>query len=262
MYLSLRRVRAVFRQQMQYLRRHPYSVFRIVIYPVTEILMFAIITQYLLLGSVHVAEGSFVVVGSITWILISGVQKGFALPFFDLIWEKTLPALWTSSMRLWEWLVGIALAAFTITGLTAVVIIGTTAALGVPVGRLGWSVVPTIVIGGMLGFALALVTIVCVLAWGRSATELAWGLTAMLSPLSGAYAPVSALPPALQPIARVLPTTMLFTAMRDAWNGHGIPWGAFGIAFVAALASVVVMLGVLQRSLATFRRKVKVTQFI
>lgn len=261
MYQRIRRIAAVSHLQMRYLMSRPYTVFRIVVFPFTEVLVYALITRYLLAGSTNVGEGAFVVIGSMAWILISEFQRGFTLAFFDLIFEHTLPAVWTTPMRLWEWFVGVALTALAITGATGVVIVATAAAFGVPVGGLGWWVVPTFVIGGILAFALALLVIVCVLRWGYGAAELAWGIGAMLSPVSGAFVPVAALPPVLQPIAQVLPTTMLFTAMRAAWSG-GEPWPAFAIAFAAALGSLCVMLIVMQRALARFRRRVSVTRFV
>lgn len=258
----IRRITAVAVLQLRYLQSRPYTVFRVVVFPITEVLVYALITQFLVEGSLRVSDGAFLVVGSITWILISEFQRGFTLAFFDYLYERNLALVWTTPLRLWEWMIGTTFSALALATATGAVVTLTAVGLGVPVGGLGWWLVPTIMIGGMLAFALALLVMVCVLEWGYGAAELAWGLGAMLSPLSGAFVPVSALPTVLQPVARVLPTTMLFTAMRAAWSGSGSPVGAYALAFSVALASVGVMLVITRRALTAFRRKVKVTRFI
>lgn len=262
MYQSIRRIATVADIQLRYLRSRPYTVFRAVVFPVTEVLVIALVTQFLTTGTVLVDAGSFMVIGTIAWILISEFQRGFVLAFFDYLYEHSLPLVWTTPLRTWEWFVGTTISATALAVPTGAVITLTAVSLAIPVGGLGWWVVPSIVIGAMLAFALALLVMTCVLRWGFGATELAWGIGAMLSPLSGAFVPVSELPTVLQPIAQILPTTMLFTAMRSAWGGAGSPAGVFALAFVAALASIVVMVAVLRRALTTFRRKVKVTRFI
>lgn len=259
---SLQRIGAVMRNQFDYLRSRPYTVFRVVVFPVTEVLVYALITQFLVGGEGNLSDGQFIVVGSIVWILINEFQRGFTLAFFDLLWDHTLMSVWTAPVRLWEWFIGAAISSSTITAIAGGVIVATGAAFGVPFGRLGWSVVPATVIGALLALAISILVIICVMRWGHGAAELAWGVGAMLSPLSGAFVPVSALPSFLQPIANVLPTTLIFTALREAWDGPGVPWASFGIAFGAAALFAGVMLLALHRELTRFRVQVNVTRFI
>ncbi|MFZ4515715.1 MAG: ABC transporter permease [Acidimicrobiia bacterium] len=259
---SLQRIAAVARNQFDYSRARPYTVFRVVVFPIAEVLVYALITHFLVGDQGNVSDGQFIVVGSIVWILINEFQRGFTLAFFDLLWDHTLMSVWTAPVRLWEWFVGAAISSCMITGTTGVVVVTTASAFGVPMGRLGWSIVPAVVVGALLALAISILVIICVMRWGHGAAELAWGVGAMLSPLSGAFVPVSALPGFLQPIASVLPTTLIFTALREAWTGAGIPWASFGIAFAVAVMFLAFSFLALYRALARFRLQVNVTRFI
>ena len=83
---------------------------------------------------------------------------------------------------------------------------------------------PLIAILLAVGWSIALFVIGLILRVGMGAEILAWGFIALIMPLSGIFYPVSALPDALQPIARALPTTHVFAAARSVLDGNGLPW--------------------------------------
>jgi len=73
--------------------------------------------------------------------------------------------------------------------------------------------------------------------------------------LSGIFYPISALPPVLQPIAALLPTTHAFAAARAVVAGHPLPWRQLGL---AALGCVVLLIGAaafVTRMLRVFRSR-------
>jgi ABC-2 type transport system permease protein len=116
---------------------------------------------------------------------------------------------------------------------------------------LGFSLIPLVAVLLVVGWSVGLLVIGLILRVGQGAEILAWGLLAMIMPLSGVFYPVSALPGGLQPIGKALPTTHIFSAARDVVDGHALPWsqvalGAVGSAVLAALsvAFVVAMLRV------------------
>ena len=89
---------------------------------------------------------------------------------------------------------------------------------------------PLIAILLVVGWSIALFVIGLILRVGMGAEILAWGFIALIMPLSGIFYPVSALPDALQPIARALPTTHVFAAARSVLDGDGLPWDEVAIA--------------------------------
>jgi ABC-2 type transport system permease protein len=132
---------------------------------------------------------------------------------------------------------------------------------GFGLSEVGWGLVPIAGILVVLGWAVGMFTIGLMLRFGQSAEILAWGINFVILAISGVFNPVDALPGPIQPIARVLPSTHAFSAMRALLDGDPMPWndilaGTVG-AFVALLASLwfcVAMLGV-------FRRRGFVTRF-
>jgi len=71
--------------------------------------------------------------------------------------------------------------------------------------------------------------------------------------------PVDALPPILQPIARILPTTHVFAAARTVIDGQPLPWDQLAYALVGTI--VLAGLGVfyVTSMLRTFRHRGYVT---
>jgi len=100
-----------------------------------------------------------------------------------------------------------------------------------------------------------------ILRYGQSAEILAWGTNFVMLALSGVFNPISALPAAVQPIARILPTTYAFSAMRTLLDGQPMPWGDVWWGFVGALVFCAAGFWFIVHMLETFRRRGYVTRF-
>jgi ABC-2 type transport system permease protein len=111
------------------------------------------------------------------------------------------------------------------------------------------------------GWALALIVIGLILRFGQSAEILTWGLNYVVMALSGVFFPVDALPPGLQTIASVLPTTWAFAQLRAALDGLPFDWSGFGIAFAESLALIVLSALFATHLLRVFRRRGFVTRY-
>ena len=119
----------------------------------------------------------------------------------------------------------------------------------------GLALIPIVAILLVVGWSVGLIVIGLILRVGQGAEILAWGLLAMVMPLSGIFYPVSALPGGLQPIAGLLPTTHAFAAARAVVAGHPVPWSQLGL---AALGCIVLMIGAaafVTRMLRVFRSR-------
>ena len=118
-------------------------------------------------------------------------------------------------------------------------------------GEIGWGLVPVIGVLMLCGWCTAMLVIGLLLRYGQSAEILAWATTFVLLALSGVFNPVESLPGAIQPIAKVLPTTYAFRAARDLLDGGPIPWSDLLLAtisaFVLAGLSMLYVLRMLRR---------------
>jgi ABC-2 type transport system permease protein len=99
------------------------------------------------------------------------------------------------------------------------------------------------------------------LRYGQSAEILAWATTFVLLALSGVFNPVESLPTAIQPIAKVLPTTYAFRAARDLLDGGPIPWNDLLLATISAFVLAGLSMLYVLRMLRIFRDRGYVTRY-
>ena len=125
---------------------------------------------------------------------------------------------------------------------------------------IGWGLIPIVAILLAVGWSVGLIVIGLILRVGQGAEILAWGLLAMVMPLSGVFYPVSALPGGLQPLAQLLPTTHAFAAARAVVAGHQLPWGQLGLAAVGSLILVATAAAYVTRMLRVFRSRGFITR--
>jgi ABC-2 type transport system permease protein len=102
---------------------------------------------------------------------------------------------------------------------------------------------------------VGLAVIGLILRVGQGAEILAWGVIALLLPLSGIFYPVSALPDVLQPLAQALPTTHIFAASRAVVEGHPLPWDQLGWAALGTVVLCAFSVWFVLRMLDVFRRR-------
>ena len=126
----------------------------------------------------------------------------------------------------------------------------------------GLALVPIVALLLVVGWSVGMIVIGLILRVGQGAEILAWGLLAMLMPLSGIFYPVSALPGILQPIGRVLPLTHIFAAARAVLDGHLLPWDELAIAAFGALVLAVASVWFVVRMLAVFRARGYISRYV
>jgi ABC-2 type transport system permease protein len=96
-----------------------------------------------------------------------------------------------------------------------------TAAFGLHFFAMGVMLVPFLLLLFLFGVALGIFGAAAVLRWGPAAEWLIWPIPALLSPLACVFYPLSALPPWLQWVARLVPPSYVFEGMRAVVEGHG-----------------------------------------
>ena len=78
---------------------------------------------------------------------------------------------------------------------------------------------------------------------------------------SGVFNPVDALPGALQPVARVLPSTHAFSALRTVLNGNPLPTDQIVLGVIGAVVMLIAGFSFTAWMLHVFRRRGFVTRF-
>jgi ABC-2 type transport system permease protein len=171
-------------------------------------------------------------------------------------WSRNLLNLLVTPLREIEYVGGICLfALFKLVMAIAMVSLVALTLFAFHVTDFGPALIPLTLILLVIGWSVGMIVIGLILRVGQGAEILAWGLLAMVMPLSGTFYPVSALPGSLQPIATVLPTTRVFAAGRAVIAGHPLPWGQLGWAVVGTVVIAVASAVWVTRSLAVFRAR-------
>jgi ABC-2 type transport system permease protein len=177
-------------------------------------------------------------------------------------WSRNVLNVMTTPVTEGEYIAGVGL--FGLAKLVVAMVVLTLIALaffGFDLTSVGWGLVPVAAILMVSGWAIGLTVIALMLRYGQSAEILAWGINFLVMALSGVFNPVDAIPGLLQPVARVLPTTHAFSALRDMLDGKPLPLGQIAIGLVSAMICAAVAMWFATRMLRTFRRRGFVTRF-
>jgi ABC-2 type transport system permease protein len=257
------RVRTVVRRHAYVLWRSPHRWFDIVVWPLFDVLLWgslgAVVAQE---NDASRAGTPYLLAGIMLFHVLFQSQIAVSTGFMEETWTRNLLNMMTTPLREVEYVAGLAvyglaklLAAMTMVCLTAAVF------FGFNLGSVGWGLVPIVGILLLIGFALSMLVIGLLLRYGQSAEILAWASTFLILSLSGVFNPVETIPGALQPLARVLPTTHAFRAARELLAGGPIPWDELAIAAVGAVVLAVATMTFVTRKLAQFRQRGYVTRY-
>jgi ABC-2 type transport system permease protein len=259
--VSWLRVKAIVRRHAYVLQRAPQRWFDVVFWPVVDAILFGSIGVYFARStgagtSAGRAALGFLLSGILLFHVVFQAEISLSTGFMEETWSRNLLNLLVTPLRETEYAAGVILFGMLKMALgVSVVAVVAFALFAFNITTLGISLVPLVAILLVVGWAVALVVIGLVLRVGQGAEILAWGLLALVMPLSGVFYPVSALPGMLQPIAEALPTTHAFEAARQVIAGHALPLGQVAIAAGGSVVLAFLAVLFLVRMLATFRRR-------
>jgi ABC-2 type transport system permease protein len=262
--VSWLRIRAVARRHAYVLQRSPQRWFDVVVWPVVDALLFGAIGVYFADQSGAGAKGAgLLLAGILLFHVVFQAEISLATGFMEETWSRNLLNLLVTPLREGEYAAGVVL--FGLAKLAIGVTVVGLVALGLfafNITDVGLALLPIVALLLVVGWSVGMIVIGLILRVGQGAEILAWGLLAMLMPLSGIFYPVSALPGILQPIGRVLPLTHIFAAARAVLDGDGLPWDELGIAAVGALVLAVASVWFVVRMLAVFRARGYISRYV
>ena len=262
--MSWLRIRAVARRHAYVLQRSPQRWFDVVVWPVVDALLFGAIGVYFARQSGAGAKGAgFLLAGILLFHVVFQAEISLATGFMEETWSRNLLNLLVTPLREGEYAAGVVL--FGLAKLAIGVTVVGLVALGLfafNITDVGLALVPIVALLLVVGWSVGMIVVGLILRVGQGAEILAWGLLAMLMPLSGIFYPVSALPGILQPIGRVLPLTHIFAAARAVLGGHPLPWDELRIAAFGALVLAVASVWFVVRMLSVFRARGYISRYV
>ncbi len=248
--LSVRRMRAMVLRYLYILRSSPPRLIELAYWPTMQMLMWGLLTQFLLTKSSFFANAAGVLIsGVLLWDVMFRGNIGIALSFLEEMWSRNLAQLFASPLRAWEW----AVALVTISLIRTLIGIVPAALLAIPIYHfsvfsMGWVLAAFFANLLIFGTAVGLAVSGMVLRYGMGAESLAWAAIFLIQPVSGVYYPISILPHWLQMAAWILPSSHVFEGMRAVLIQHTIPyaqlWTAFALNGFYVLAAIAVFLAI------------------
>ena len=261
--IDLLRVKAVIRRQAFVQLRAPHRWFDVLVWPMVDVVIWGSIGLFVdQQGGASRAGAPYMLSGILLMHVMYQANVSMSCGFLDETWSRNLVNLMVSPLREGELLAGLMLVSFTrlLAGLGSVAL-AAWLLFSFNVTTAGWGLIPVIAVLMLVGWTIALLVMALVLRFGNGAEILCWGLLFVVVALSGAFYPVDAMPGALQPVGRLLPSTSAFEAARVLLDGKPMPWslvarGAAGVVVTVPLATYV-----LWRTLHLFRARGWITRY-
>lgn len=226
---SPRRIAAMVMRHLYVLRTSWPRIFELAYWPTLQMILWGFISQFLITNSSWVAQAFGVLIAAvILWDVLFRGQLGVSVSFLEEIWSRNLASLFVSPLRPYEMVVSLMLMSLirTLIGVVPAALLAIVLYqysifdLGLPLLAFFTNLL-------VMGWATGLMISALIMRFGLGAESLAWIAVFALAPVSGIYYPVSVLPPWLQSVAAVLPSSYVFEGMRAVMFDHIFRWDLF-----------------------------------
>jgi ABC-2 type transport system permease protein len=261
--LDRRRVWAVIRRHFYVQKRGWHRWFDVAVWPVVDTVIWGSIGVYVdQQGGAARSGTGYMLVGILLMHVLYQSNISVSTGFMEETWSRNLLNFMATPIREVEYMAGVI--AF---GLGKLVVGLSSVALSAWILYsfnlldIGWAAVPVIGVLMLVGWCMSLFVISFVLRFGNGAEILAWGVLFIVVALSGAFYPIDAIPGALQPLSRILPSTQAFEAARTVLDGDPLPWDRLGWAMLGLAVLAPMALLYLRHMLRVFRARGYISRY-
>ncbi len=251
------------RRHAYVLWRAPHRWFDIAFWPLMDVILWGSLATYIARGSSSAQTATpYLIAGIILFHILFQNQMAVGVGFLEETWSRNLLNVLTTPVSEIEYLAGTAIFGFfKVFFALATLSITAFGFFRFDLGSVGWSVVPIAMILTVVGWAVGIACIGVVLRFGQGAEILMWGGNYVLMAFSGVFNPVDALPGPIQPLARILPSTHAFNALRDVLAGKPLPTGEIVSGMIGAVVMLLLGFAFTTWMLRVFRQRGFVTRF-
>jgi len=185
-------------------------------WPVMELLLWGFISAFISKLNVGGFNAVTVLLGAVIfWDLLSQSQRAVSVAFLEEVWERNFLNIFVTPLRVSEFLAS----TFILAAVRIVLVGAVMAAIAFFFYRFnlltfGFTLIPFMLNLLVFGSVLGLFTTAIILRYGTSAQVLAFGFIMLIQPFTAVFYPVSILPPVIQSLAYLLPSTYVFEGMR------------------------------------------------
>ncbi|HEU0085508.1 MAG TPA: ABC transporter permease [Candidatus Paceibacterota bacterium] len=184
-------------------------------WPTIDLLGFGLLTAYIDKLEVGVGVAGAILGGIILWSLVYNIQRDISVSLLEEAWSRNLYNLFSSPLLISEVVIGALLMSFLKSIVTISLLLFIASGLfGFNLLALGWQVAFFLLNVFIFGWAFGFITSALIFRFGIRVQVLAWSLIAVIYPISGVIYPLDTLPPFLAFIAKLLPLSHIFEALR------------------------------------------------
>lgn len=210
--------------------RHLYPVIRdfdllsdMVYWPIIDTILWGVTSTWLSESSGTNGIVASILLGLVLWNVIWRSQAEVSRNLLDEIWNSNLVNMFSTPLKLNEWVVGVLGLSFLKTFITLIFLVPAIYLLySVSVFQLGWWLLVFFVATMMTGWWVGFISAGIVLRYGQKMQTVIWTLPAVLLPFSAIFFPLEKLPAVVQPISRLVPTTYILENMRSLAAGGSV----------------------------------------
>ena len=230
--MNINRIIGVLKQEYFVTIRSTEVLADIFFFPLMNMGLFGFLSLYL--SRDNTSTGQYVIMGILLWQMLAIIQYSISVGSLWNVWSRNLSNMFIAPLKLQEYIL-----AHTISGITkALIVFGMGSVISLyafhfNVLHIGLApLVLTLLNLALFAFSLGIVILGLIFRFGTRIQSLSWAVIYVFQPLSATFYPLNVLPPFLQIIAKLFPTTYAFEAARYALEFHVVNWPLFGIAFV------------------------------
>lgn len=228
--MSLNRIKAVLLQEF-FISKNLTVIMDLPFFSILTIIVFGFMSTFLS-GMTNPAIGRYFLIGALLWDVIRITQYSMSVEALWNVWSRNLCNMFITPMSLKEYLFaqmvsGMIKAMVTLIFTAVIVAI----AFNFNILSLGvFNLILFLINLVIFSWSSGMIILGIIFRYGTKLQSLAWGLIALLQPLTAAFFPVSILPKYLQTIAYLFPPTYIFEAARANISNISTNWNLIGIA--------------------------------
>lgn len=198
---------------------------------------------------------AIIISGILFWVIIWRGQQEITVNLLEDLWNRNLVNVFVSPFTFSEWVVSFLIVSFIKAGMSFLIACGIAIMLyGVNVFTYGLYIIPFILILLLTAWGVGIFITGLIVRFGQRVQNLAWSFVSIVAPFSAIYYPLTILPKWAQVIARVFPTSYIFTEIHNVIQKKPVDNASLEI---SVLLSIVYMVLALWFLYASFQSQLK-----
>ncbi len=214
--MDLSRINGLIIRHLYLYKRSVPRLMDIFYWPVMELLLWGFISTFIEKFNLDGFNAVTVLLGAVIfWDFLAQSQRAVSVAFLEEVWEKNFLNIFVTPLKVSEFIASSFILAFIRIIITALVM----ALIAYffyhfNLFIFGFTLIPFMFNLLLFGAVLGLFTTAIILRYGTSAQVLAFGFIMLIQPFTAVFYPVSTLPPFLQTVSFLIPSTYVFEGMR------------------------------------------------